>query len=65
MAESEYTPTLTLNPTEAAVQEAPAAPFIKHNGPRFAPGPVQIVDKVRDFVDEKAAARCSAHFIRQ
>ena len=26
MAESEYTPTLTLNPTEAAVQEAPAAP---------------------------------------
>ena len=28
MAESEYTPTLTLNPTEAAVQEAPAAPQI-------------------------------------
>ena len=26
MAESEYKPTLTLNPTEAAVQEAPAAP---------------------------------------
>ena len=26
MAESEYTPTLTLHPTEAAVQEAPAAP---------------------------------------
>ncbi len=28
MAESEYTPTLTLNPTEAAVQEAPAAPQV-------------------------------------
>ena len=26
MAESEYTPTLTLNPTQAAAQEAPAAP---------------------------------------
>ena len=26
MAESEYTPTLTINPTQAAVQEAPAAP---------------------------------------
>ena len=28
MAESEYTPTLTLNPTAAAVQEAPAAPVL-------------------------------------
>ena len=28
MAESEYTPTLTLNPTKAAVQEAPAAPQV-------------------------------------
>ena len=28
MDESEYTPTLTLNPTEAAVQEAPAAPQV-------------------------------------
>ena len=26
MAENEYVPSLTLNPTQAAVQEAPAAP---------------------------------------
>ena len=31
MADNEYTPSLTLNPTEAAVQEAPAAPQLTLN----------------------------------
>ena len=56
MAENEYTPTLTLNPTQAATQEAPAAPqlVVEEEKPQVEP---EKLDIERLSPAEQAAVR--------
>jgi uncharacterized protein YaaN involved in tellurite resistance len=56
MADNEYTPSLTLNPTQAAVQEAPAAPqlVVAEQKPEVAP---EKLDIERLSPAEQAAVR--------
>ena len=56
MAENEYTPTLTLNPTAAAVQEAPQAPVLTTGAEEEKPEPEKLeIDRLSPA--EQAAVR--------